>query len=148
MTVRVERMGKWMDADEVFHAWMSADLPRMLKARTIKTNPVDRHFLLQSIVKETYRRRKDQRMRRFCIETGLTHFSELGALVAGLRADFQGNLPRIPLYGWLSTALAEDGRFDEAIQVCQAAHDHGLEDGTKSGYLGRAERLRKKKGSP
>jgi hypothetical protein len=138
-------MGRSIRADEAFEAWMSNDLSRMLTARTVKTNPIDRHHLLQSIVKETYRRRRDPRMRSLCIETGLLHLSELPAIVAGLRVDMDGDLPRIPLYAWLSTALAEAGRTDEAVHVCEVAAQHDLEDGTKAGYRGRAERIAKRK---
>lgn len=44
----------------------------------------------------------------------------------------------------LATALAEDGQVDLAIAVCRTAAKLGLGDGTKSGYLGRAERIAKK----
>lgn len=134
-----------MKADEVFHAWMSADLPRMLAARALKSNPIDRHFLLQRIVKATYASRADPKMRQLCIETGRTHFGELAAIVKALKAEFQGELPRVPTEAWLATALAEIGKIDEAVTVCETAASFGLFDGTKAGYLGRAERLRKKR---
>lgn len=60
MATRIERMGRWIKADEVFDAWMSNDLRRMLRAMSLWTNPVDRHLLLQGIVKETYKRRTEK----------------------------------------------------------------------------------------
>lgn len=51
------RCGKSVRVDEVFHAWTSGDLPRMLKAITLKTHPIDRHFLLMGIVERTYKAR-------------------------------------------------------------------------------------------
>ena len=137
-------MGRWLDADEAFEAWMSADLSRMLAARSVRTNPIDRHHLLQSIVKETYRQRKDPEMRRLCIETGMTHLKEFSTICPALRADFSGRLPRVSSFAWLATVLAEEGRLDEAIRVCESAGLFGLEDGTKGGYVGRAKRLAKK----
>jgi hypothetical protein len=134
-----------MNADEVFHAWMSADLPRMLAARALKSNPIDRHFLLQGIVKATYATRSDSKMRQLCIESGRAHLGELATIVRALKAEFQGELPRVPAEAWLATALAEIGKIDEAVTVCETAASLGIFDGTKAGYLGRAERLRKKR---
>lgn len=145
MAKRISRMGRFVDADEAFEAWLSADLSRMLAARSVGTNPIDRHFLLQGIVKETYRLRRDPDMRRLCIETGVTHLSEFSVIGPALRIDMGGSLPRVPSFTWLATALAEDGRVDEAVQVCETAAHFGLEDGTKGGYPGRAERLRAQK---
>ena len=147
MATRIERMGRWINADEVFEAWMSNDLRRMLAARSIRTNAVDRHFLLQGIVKETYKRRNEAGMRQLCIETGLLHLHEFPTLVPGLRKDMGGSLPRVPSFAKIATALAEEGRLDEAIQVTKAAADLGLDDGTEGGYVGRAQRLAKKRGS-
>lgn len=145
MTAIVQRMERTLEADEVFHAWLSADLPRMLAARALKSNPIDRHFLLQGIVKTTYATRADPKMRKLCIEAGRTHLGELASTVKALKAHFQGELPRVPAEAWLATALAEIGKVDEAVAVCEAAAGFGLFDGTKAGYLGRAERLGKKR---
>ena len=57
MATHVERMGRFIEADEACEAWMSGDLRRMLAAKSVRTNPIDGHFLLQGIVKETYRLR-------------------------------------------------------------------------------------------
>lgn len=88
-------------------------------------------------------------MRQLCIETGLSHLEEFPSMAPALRAEFHknlgGNLPRVPSFAWLATALAEDGRVEEAVSVCRTAAELGLEDGTKGGYLGRAERLAKKR---
>lgn len=144
MAKRISRMGRFVDADEAFEAWLSADLPRMLAARSVRTNPIDRHFLLQGIVKETYRLRRDPERRRLCIETGMTHLAEFSVIGPALRIDMSGHLPRVPSFVWLATALAEDGRVEEAVRVCETAAGLGLEDGTKGGYGARAERLRAK----
>lgn len=123
----------------------SADLPRMLAARSVPTNPIDRHFLLQGIVQHTYRRRRDPQMRRLCIDTGMMHLKEFAGIAPVLSEDCGGSLPCVPSLAWLATVLAEEGMVDEAIQVCESAARLGLDDGTKGGYLGRAQRLAKKK---
>lgn len=53
-------------------------------------------------------------------------------------------LPIVDSFAKLATVLAEDGKVDVAIGVCRTAAKLGLQDGTKSGYLGRAERIAKK----
>lgn len=53
-------------------------------------------------------------------------------------------LPVVDSFAKLATALAEDGQVDLAMAVCRTAAKLGLRDGTKSGYLGRAERIAEK----
>ena len=137
-------MGRFMNADEAFEAWTSGDLCRMLAARSVPTNPIDRHFLLQGIVKEAYKRRVDPEMRRVCIETGLMHLSEFGTIGPALEKDMGGSLPRVPSFAWLATVMAEDGQIDEAVRVCEQAARFGAADGTQGGYLARGQKLRKK----
>lgn len=138
-------MGRWIDADEAFEAWTSDDLPRMLAAKSVPTNPIDRHFLLQGIVRATYRLRSDPVMMRLCIETGRTHLGEFEKIGPALKADFNGTLPQVPSFAWLATALVEEGMADEAVRVCERAANLGLTDGTKGGYVGRAHRIAKMK---
>jgi len=144
MVKSVSRMGTFVNADEAFEAWTSGDLRRMLAARSLPTNPIDRHFLLQGIVKEAYRRRVDPEMRRICIETGLMHLEEFGTIAPALQKDMGGSLPRVPSFAWLATAMAEAGRVEDAVRVCEEAARFGADDGTQSGYRGRGERLRTK----
>lgn len=84
----IYRMGRHIKADKVFEAWSSGDLNKMLKAVSIKTNPVDRHFLLQTIVEVTYKRRKEPEMHRICREIAEKHMSEFAALCACFEARY------------------------------------------------------------
>lgn len=143
-------------------------------------DPVDRHFHMQNIVKETYAKRSDPEMRALCIDTGMMHLAEFPSMIEQLcegpatstlrqstpevadmlqeEDDFRASLeaeaakprelPVVDSFAKLATVLAEDGKLDVAVAVCQTAAKLGLRDGTKSGYLGRAERLAKKYGSP
>lgn len=144
MVKRVSRMGRFVNADEVFEAWTSGDLRRMLAARSVRTNPIDRHFLLQGIVKESYKQRADLEMRRVCIETGVMHLAEFDSIAPALQTDMGGSLPRVPSFAWLATVMAEEGQIDEAVRVCERAARFGAHDGTQGGYLARGERLQKK----
>lgn len=138
------RNGVSIPADEVFEAWTSGNLPRMLAARSLKTHPVDRHFLLQTIVKLTYSERARPDMRALCLETATQHVAEFETIAPVLASDFGGWLPRVPTFATLATLLVEDARYAEAIAVCEKAIGFGLHDGTKGDFPGRIERIRKK----
>ena len=141
----IYRMGRHTKADKVFEAWSSGDLNKMLKAASIKTNPVDRHFLLQTIVEVTYRRRKESEMHRICREIAEKHISEFAALAPALKQDMGGDLPRVSTFQHFTTLLTEDGDYDYAIRVCNAAINCGPDDGTRSGFERRIEKIKKKK---
>jgi hypothetical protein len=143
MSVSVLRMGKWVVADEVFEAWGSGDLTRMLAALTISTNPIDRHFLLLGIVRATYKQRSNPGMRGLCIQVANQHLSECGEILPALRINSGGFLPSVPTFQHLATVLAEDGEHEAAIKVCEQALSYGLKDGTKGGFEGRIDRIRK-----
>ena len=70
------RQGELVPVDDVFRAWTSGDLDKMLKAVNIKTNLIDRHFLLQSIVAEAYKLRKEDKYRKICIKYSKMHLFE------------------------------------------------------------------------
>jgi hypothetical protein len=53
----IRRLGRSVKADDVFFAWTSGDLRRMLAVLHLKTNPIDRHFVLMGIVSLTYKGR-------------------------------------------------------------------------------------------
>ena len=117
----------------------------MLRASTLKTHPVDRHFLLMGIVEQTYRKRSDPAMAENCAHFAETHISELPLLAPALKDEMDGILPRISTFQNYATLLTEQGKFDRASEVCQTALAYDLHDGTKSGFQGRIERIKKLK---
>ena len=142
------RKGRAVEADESFNAWTSRNLDEMIKAAETDTNPIDRHFLLQTIVDETYKRRDEEKYRDLCIEFSEKHLKEFSEkIVSELKEDFNGVLPRILTFQYYSTLLTELGDFDRAIKVCETAISFGLHDGTKSGFQGRIDRIKKKMNS-
>jgi hypothetical protein len=145
-TVYVTRGGKEVVADEVFLATNSQDLSRMLEAAKLDTNPVDRHFLLQNIVRLTYKNRKDMEMRALCLKYGRFHISKFSAIKPHLIKEMGGVLPRVSTFQHIATVLTEDGYFDEAVQICQAAIELGLSDNMRLGFEGRIKRIKKKQG--
>jgi DNA polymerase III epsilon subunit family exonuclease len=121
----------------------SCDIDQMISELNLKKDAIDRHFHLQDIVSEAYRKRKDPRLRRVCIEMSEKHLSELSDIIPPLKSDF-GTLPLISTFQKYATVLAEDGKFEKAIEVCEIAISYGLHDGTKSGFEGRISRIKKK----
>lgn len=138
------REGAAQPADEVFDAWTSKNLDQMISLTSKQTSKVDRHFLLQGIVDETYKLREQPNHHSQCIKYSKLHLKELPELVDSLKESLGGTLPRITTFQKYATLLTEDGAFDEAIDVCKLAISYGLKDGTKSGFEGRIERIKKK----
>lgn len=137
------RQGKSVAVDEAFEAWTSGDLELMLKAVKSKTNPIDRHFLLQSIVGTTYKLRKEEKFRNLCIEYSEKHLEEFPELAPALKDEMGGSLPRITTFQNYATVLTENKNFDKAIDICIHALSYGLHDNTKSGFNGRIQRIEK-----
>lgn len=115
----------------------------MLAAANTKTNPVDRHYLLQGIVGETYKRRGEPRMRELCETYAQLHLKEFAEIAPALKRENDGNLPRVPTFQQYASLLDEANRYDEAVEVCRTVISYGLEDGTKSGFEGRITRILK-----
>jgi hypothetical protein len=137
------REGRPIPADEVFEAWMSADIQRMSRALALKTNPIDRHLLLMTLFQQAYKRRKGEPgMRELARKVGLQHVQEFSDLRSPLVRDI-GMLPRVPTFQNVATLLAEEGDLDLAIEVCEKATGFGLSDGTKGDFAARIDRLQK-----
>ena len=58
-------------------------------------------------------------------------------------AEF-GEVPRIPSFKRLAIIYERQERYEDAIAVCDRALEIGTTDGTKGGFEGRKDRLRKK----
>ncbi len=140
------RLGKSIPIDDAFRAWTSGNIEDMIKASNTKTNPIDRHFLLQSIVSESYKLRKDEKYRSICVEFAKKHIAEFPQIAPVLKEEMDGILPRISTFQDYATILTENGEFEKAVSVCNMALSYGLHDGTKSGYEGRIKRITDKMG--
>lgn len=133
-------------ANEIYFAWTSGDLQRMLKVIHLETNAIDRHFLLSSIVQQTYILRKNKEMNNICKDIAEQHMRELPNLLPIITKEIgvNGTPPHIPTLQYLSTILTEENNFAGAIDICQKGIDLGLHDNTVSGFAGRISRIRKK----
>lgn len=130
-----------MRADAAFEAWTSGNLDAMLDAVSSRTNKIDRHHLLQSIVDITYKQRSDSSMRALCEKHARLHLAEFPSIAPSLRTQCDGVLPIVTTFQKFATSLYEQQRYDEAVQVCRQAIAYGLSDGTKSGFEGRISRI-------
>lgn len=130
--------------DEVYNATYSGDLNKMLNATELKTTPKNRHFLLQSIVTETYKLRKEEKYKNICLTFSEKHLKEFSVIAPNLIDKINTSLPRVSTFQNYSTLLTELGEFEKAKSVCELAISFGLEDGTKGGYQSRIERINKK----
>jgi hypothetical protein len=115
----------------------------MRRAMSVRTNPIDRHFLLMGIVQQSYKRRDEPTMRRICRETGQLHLREFETIAPALKREMGGFMPRVPTFQLLAILLAKDGDLEGAIQVCDQALRWEIRDGTQRGFDVRRERLRK-----
>jgi len=138
------RQGKSVPIDDAFRAWTSGDLDKMLKAASTKTNPIDRHYLLQSIVDETYKLREKEKYRNLCTKYAEMHLKEFPSIAPVLKDEMNGILPRITTFQHYATVLTEDNDYDRAIEICEKALEYGLHDNTISGFEGRIARIKKK----
>ncbi|MFP3441697.1 hypothetical protein R0K18_28600, partial [Pantoea sp. SIMBA_133] len=69
---------------------------------------------------------------------------EFPEIKPALAKSLGGILPRVTTFQKYSTLLTEQNSFDRAVEVCEVAISHGLHDGTKGGFEGRIERIKRK----
>lgn len=146
--------GGLYETDERFSSWTnflaSNDIGKMIDLVHKRGHPIDTHFLYLNIIESTYKQRADPQMRILFRKTALEHISVFDLLEpvlynkSGNNQDPKFLLPRVPTFQYLATVYAEDGEFGKAIKVCELAIGFGLEDGTKGGFSGRMERIKKK----
>jgi hypothetical protein len=129
--------------DAARDAWESGSIHVMQAALALKPGAVQRHFLLQELVQQTYRRRKEPAMAALCRSTAETYLAEFPALYPALVEDWRGAPVVISVFQQLATLLTEQGDYARAIQVCELALAKGLYDGTVSGFEGRIARIKK-----
>lgn len=133
-----------LDHDGILKAVESKDLDQMAALMNHSMSSLDRHLLLTKIAELAYKQRKDDKMRRTLMDTTQRYLAEFDQMEEALKAE-AGDIPiEAPCFKWRAIALEEDRLFDEAVDVCKAAQRWGLEDGTKTGFAGRIERIRKK----
>ena len=141
-------------ADEVFASWTSGDVHRMLAAESLDTNPVDRHYLLLSLVRALYSRRQAPTSRAAFLLIAGKHLAEMKELIAALKSHdvesrrrsievlrerslrkgettqvmelaLEGAVPMIETFLLMVRVLCEDERYEEAMAVWRHAVEVG-----------------------
>jgi hypothetical protein len=158
VAVKIQRFGQTVEADAAFFAAAGIDLDAKRSALTFRTNAVDRHHLLASLVELLFRLRNERPdLVGELIETGRLHIAELPTLLPELRrhreltharmvADEAARAARLqckprPLspfdpnetfaidtFFHLRVVLCELGRFDEARALGRQAVAVGYAD--------------------
>lgn len=158
MAWKIQRFGQTVEADAAFFAAGGIDLDAKRAALTVKTNAVDRHYLLASLVELLFQMRKDRPdLVPELIETARMHIDELPALLPAIRqhreltharmvADEAARAARLqcaprPLssfdpnetfaietFAHLRVVLCQLGRFDEARDLGRQAVAVGYAD--------------------
>lgn len=136
-------------ADKSQPSPLGAEVPDEVKEPLIalddEKDPLARHRLYQQITETSYRNRADEGWRAICKTYSARHIKEFSDLQQAVAAANGGNLPQVTTFQNYATLLVEDGKFDQAITVCEQALAFGLDDKTKTGFAGRIERIQKQK---
>ena len=99
----------------------------MLNVIDEPSSVLDRHFLLQQIVKETFRLRDDPAMREVCRRVARRHLADFPRYKRALKRDF-GFLPNVSVFEHLARVLAEDGEDEDALRIAQSSIDYDVYD--------------------
>lgn len=131
-------------AEQIQNAISCGTLAELEKLLLDVKSPLDRHLLLSALAKKLYDLRDQPSMRAKFYEYGGIYANEFDVMLPTIKEDREAWEVAAPLFKWLAIAMEEDRRFDEALDLCRKALDWGLDDGTKTGYAGRMNRIKKK----
>ena len=130
--------------DRVPSAINSGNLENMEQLLREVKSPKDRHYLLSKMVKKVYAVRREPPMRARLYDLGKIYLSEFDRMAPLIKETSGDGEMDVPVFKCLAIAMEEDKRFNEAISICKNALAWELDDGTKTGYKGRIERIIKK----
>lgn len=106
---------------------------------------IDAHFMYEEMAMGLHARRDIYDFALdLCIAYCKKDMNLFGSYKKALKKQW-GNIPLIETIKQLAIIYEKAGKYEEALSVCQFAVDNGLDDGTKSGYPGRIERIKKKR---
>jgi tetratricopeptide (TPR) repeat protein len=98
------------------------------------------HFTYNELIDVYYKQRDD---REDAIKKCIQYCKKDIEIADEFVAEF-GEVPRIPSFKRLAIIYEKQERYADAIAVCEQALEIGTTDGTKGGFEGRKDRLRKK----
>jgi hypothetical protein len=115
------------------------------KTLEAESDPWQRHVLYTQDIETAYRDRKTSRdAHDRAIDLAENYIRELPDLKQAV-FNRLGDKPKvISAFKQLAIILEEDGEYDRAVAICQAALANGIDDGTRTGFAGRMNRILKK----
>ncbi|NMH65116.1 hypothetical protein [Shewanella salipaludis] len=122
-------------------SWANPQLTQAMSDYEAATSVQLKHQALLGVLGECYKQRKQADYLNFGANLATDYvqvFTELQKQMPGVEQKGQGFMQ-------LATLLNDSGRFDTAIELCQQALQHGLSDGTVTGFEGRIARIEKAK---
>lgn len=152
VNIRIQTFGTLMPKDganlsvdqEIVVAIAKGDVERIYRTLERRSPTLrDRHYIFCRVVEFGFQNRATPPVRRLCENVAWLHIGELPKLMKSLKNE-AGRVERIHTFQRLATLYTEDGNIPRAIEVYEKAIALGLKDGTKKGYEGRIETLRKK----
>lgn len=152
VNIRIQTFGTLMPKDgtdlsvdqEIAVAIAKGDVQRIYRTLERRSPTLrDRHYTFCQVVEYGFQNRATPPLRQLCENVAWLHIGELPKLMKPLKNKL-GQVERIHTFQRLATIYTEDGKIAKAIEVYEKAIALGLKDGTKKGYEGRIEALRKK----
>jgi hypothetical protein len=137
---RAKRLSK----EQIGALMESHDVGEMTAALNHVKAPLDRHHLLSAIIHELYPQKDQPAIRGQLYDHGGTYVDEFSRIAPALKAASDTGEIHVPVFKCLVIAMEQDQRYHEALEICRMAVEWGLDDGTKTGYAGRIDRIKKK----
>lgn len=136
--LRSKRRSKAKDPGPVERS-VSSKYPTLsdkVAALETETDPLDRHFLLEAIVRESFRlRHDDHKMRKLCEEIGIRHLQEFPRIAPLLQREIgYGKMPPVFTFQALGVLMTEWGAYQVAVDIYEMALQYGIDDGTEGGF--------------
>jgi tetratricopeptide (TPR) repeat protein len=131
--------------ERVEQALMSGNVDDMISTLDKTQDPILRNALLGQIITEYYRQRADADAKEAFYRFANLHVEEIPGVLEALEKNGQERPERIETLKMIAIAMEQDGRFDEAIEMCQKALSFGLQNGTKTGFEGRIDRITRRR---
>lgn len=122
----------------------SNDVEEMASALDQIHKPLSRHHVLTAMVQQLYRDKDEPAIRKKLYHYGQLYLDEFdGIAPAAIKAAASGEVAT-PVLKLMAIAMEEDQSYDDALEICRMGIKWDLEDGTKTGFAGRMNRLEKK----
>jgi hypothetical protein len=125
--------------------WSVTDFARRARVLRRVRGTAERHFLFNDAIACLYKNRDaNPQARALCEALAREHTAAWPAMASSVMASISADDPPIvTAFQFLATVLSEREAFDEAIEVCEGALNLKLEDGTKTGFPGRIDRIKR-----